>query len=78
MSNMSYCRWQNTAGALRDCAHDLERRVTPEADDERPGPLSADEAAARRSLFETAASMMELVGVEVDFRALSRALGELK
>lgn len=43
MSNMSYCRFQNTLSDLRDCADALEE------DDE---PLSSEEARAAIKLIE--------------------------
>jgi hypothetical protein len=46
MSNMSYCRFQNTLGDLRDCAKALEEI------DGNLAELSKDEARAANNLIE--------------------------
>ena len=68
MSNMSYCRFQNTLSELADCAEAVEAR------DE----LSREESRARRYLFELMANMMEEIGVELDHHALGNALDALE
>lgn len=55
MSNMSYCRFQNTLNDLRDCAGNL-----------RDGDLSQEEASARRQLLELCMEMLEEVGVQFE------------
>ena len=62
MTNMSYCRWENTLNDLRDCAEHVN------------DPLDGSEARARASLLETAADMLEEVGVTIDRRELDEAL----
>lgn len=62
MSNMSYCRWENTLHDLRDCADYLN------------DPLDGSEARARAALLELAADMLEEVGVTIDRRELDKAL----
>ena len=47
MANMSYCRFQNTLLALKDCSHYLD-------DD-----LSAEETTARKKLVELCADIVE-------------------
>jgi len=52
--NMSYCRFENTLAALRECSQTLE--------DKGPDPLaqlSRDEAQAARKLFELCADLAE-------------------
>ena len=73
MANMSYCRWQNTAADLADCAADLEARMA----DCGASPLSRDESEARRRLFETAALMLAQIGVEVDMNDVIGAVQTL-
>jgi len=55
MSNMSYCRFQNTAMDLDDCQEALEACIN---DGEA---LSAEEHRAAKRLLETALNMLELV-----------------
>ena len=55
MSNMSYCRFQNTALDLRDCLENMD-------DDE----LSDDEKRSRRSIITMACEIAEDYGYEVD------------
>ena len=50
MSNMSYCRFQNTLGDLRDCEDALDEELSP------------DEARARRLLIELCARIAEDFG----------------
>lgn len=54
MSNMSYCRFRNTAGDLRDCADHINDRLT---DDERR---------ARLELIRTCAKILVEVGFDID------------
>lgn len=68
MTNMSYCRWQNTARDLADCKNALEDLVTD------GGKLSREERAAAFRLFEIAVEMLSLVGVDVDDQDASQAL----
>lgn len=54
MSNMSYCRFENTYNDLRDCAGALE--------EPNHGKLSASERQARRSLLDLCAAITEAFG----------------
>lgn len=60
MANMSYCRFQNTAGDLIDCTEHMD-----------DGDLSDDEKKARTSLIkscvEIALSFGHEVGQDLDF-----------
>lgn len=68
MSNMSYCRFQNTLSDLADCAEAVEAREE----------LSREESRARRYLFEMMANMMEEIGVDLDRHSLDNALDALE
>lgn len=64
MSNMSYCRFQNTYGDLDDCFDDLERRTQGEdidRDSDPIEPLSDREAAAAVRLIQKAQDLVALV-----------------
>ena len=56
MSNMSYCRWQNTLDDLRDCAASLEARES----------LSRGERAAALATLQLCATMLEELGLSLD------------
>ena len=56
MSNMSYCRWQNTLNDLRDCAASLEEREA----------LSREERRAALATLQLCATMLEELGVALD------------
>lgn len=63
MSNMSYCRFQNTATDLRDCLYAL-RDMEPEQIAEilakkSDKPVGRDEAIALRSLFKLCSDFVE-------------------
>jgi len=73
--NMSYCRYQNTYADLCDCARDLESRMSDPEDHE---PLSDAESGAREELFETMATMLQQLGVDVDMHEVHKALKEIK
>jgi hypothetical protein len=73
--NMSYCRWQNTAGALRECAWDLEERTSGEAED----PLSADERRALLQVMELCSEMLGQIGYTEDgAKSIEELLEEVK
>lgn len=63
MSNMSYCRFENTARDLSDCQDHLTDN------------LSGTEAKARRELIDTCVSIVENLGLKVitqeDFEGLT-------
>ena len=69
MSNMSYCRFQNTASDLQDCADNL-----------RDGDLSRQEKRARANLLMIAMQMLEEIGVRFDTDAhqLERLIEEIE
>lgn len=54
MSNMSYCRFQNTLSDFRECADWLEDAFVGEKD----SPLSMDELQAASELLERAARLL--------------------
>lgn len=59
MSNMSYCRFQNTSKDLSDCEQALESFLT----DEPNAELSPEELRAAASLIATCVRIAELVAV---------------
>ena len=61
MSNMSYCRFQNTLSDLRDCYHALQDGAAEE--------LSAEETRARDSLIELCRSVTEDFGDTIEERS---------
>lgn len=72
MSNMSYCRFQNTLLDLRDCAANLG------CDPKKP--LSEDEAHARRRLIRTCGEILaelKLVDSPPDAQMIQNALVDL-
>lgn len=56
MSNMSYCRYQNTLIDLQDCYYALQDEFPADPDDDEatdgPATISKDEAEARKALVE--------------------------
>lgn len=56
MSNMSYCRFQNTLNDLRDCHMNMDD----------PDSLSPDEKKAREQLLQTCAEIINDFGHEID------------
>lgn len=54
MSNMSYCRFQNTASDLRDCLDHIDDEV------------STDEGMARRRMIRTCVEILESLGFTID------------
>lgn len=65
MSNMSYCRFQNTASDLSDCHAALEELLTNGV-----GKLSRDELAAAKQLVALCGEVVQLMadtaGTDVD------------
>jgi len=55
MSNMSYCRFQNTAIDLEDCAHHIRDKIT-----------NHDERRSRVKLVDLAVEMLREIGYDVD------------
>lgn len=79
MSNMSYCRFQNTSKDFDDCAEAIRDLENFEA-----GPLSSEELRAAKSMYGQALEMLqalaERVGVdleELDDDDIDKALDEL-
>jgi hypothetical protein len=76
MGNMSYCRFQNTAGDFRDCDEALEELIDGSGD-----PLSGDELAAAKSLAKRACAMVERLAeaadIDLDLSDLRKKLPEL-
>lgn len=56
MSNMSYCRFQNTASALSVCEHVLE-----DLTDGDPEKLSDDELSAAKQLVASCVNIVQLL-----------------
>lgn len=52
--NMSYCKWQNTEVALRQCCDDLTEKI------------EGDEAEARRKVIRLAMWMLDELGLDHD------------
>ena len=65
MSNLSYCRRENTLSDLQDCADHLE-----------DGNLNPTEHRARAGVLRLAADMLEQIGLEVDREQLDTWLAE--
>jgi hypothetical protein len=60
MSNMSYCRFQNTLLALRDCSNNvLDCELSPEENE------------ARAMLVAVAIDLLDQLGIATDLGALS-------
>lgn len=60
MSNMSYCRYQNTYQDLLDCLNDLEERINNEGKDDYDQSLSTSELNYCRWLVEVAEQIVEI------------------
>lgn len=65
MSNMGYCRFENTNRDLRDCAEVIEDK------------LDGEEAKARVWLILRCAEILETIGVEIDTQEVERLAREL-
>jgi hypothetical protein len=61
MSNMSYCRWENTFIDLLDCAEALHDTLSPM------------EAMYRRKLLFAAADMLNDIGMSIDMDQVRKA-----
>lgn len=60
MSNMSYCRFQNTLHDLRDCNNNiLEEDLSPEENE------------ARAMLIKVALDMLDQVGITTDLEGMT-------
>lgn len=58
MSNMSYCRFENTARDLADCEEALSEMIDAPAD---CGNVNSYEMAAAPRLFDSAANLLEML-----------------
>jgi len=58
MSNMSYCRFENTANDLRDCEEALEEMIN---DPSACGPVNRYEMDAAPRLFSSAAAILQML-----------------
>lgn len=62
MSNMSYCRFQNTVLDLTDCYHALmEAQDGCDEEGRKAEPLSVEEASAAAQLIATCADIIKVV-----------------
>ena len=61
MSNMSYCRFQNTERDLDDCKRALENGDFPEKESEHPQDNDSREFRAMVRLIRTCREIVELV-----------------
>lgn len=67
MTNMSYCRWRNTAGDFEDCVRAIgEHEDGPEPGKTWEDSLTHEEAKAMRSLIEQTADLLENLDNETD------------
>jgi len=64
MSNMSYCRFQNTVQDLRDCKEALEELEELGGVDEYGEKLSQAEERAKKNLIELCEEITEAFGRE--------------
>jgi hypothetical protein len=72
MSNMSYCRFENTNSDLGDCFDALEELVNGEEDERGrlPSPLSSDELSAAKSLVDKCQQIIQLLADYSDQEAM--------
>jgi len=59
MSNMSYCRFQNTSNDLQDCIDAIEEMNNNNGRNGYDEPLSNDEQEAFRSMIEMCRTYLE-------------------
>jgi hypothetical protein len=62
MSNMSYCRFQNTLSDLLDCRNALDAMIDGDGDTTRSGALSEYEEEAAMQLVELCADILRRLG----------------
>jgi hypothetical protein len=65
MSNMSYCRFANTASDLRDCRDNLDDRLTSE-----------HEIRARKHLLYLCLDILSSAGVDIDTHQAEKVIDE--
>jgi hypothetical protein len=75
MSNMSYCRFQNTSRDFRDCLENLRTLRSSDL----MGVNDMEELAARRALIHDAALLLQELGIEdfYDHREIDNAIDAL-
>jgi hypothetical protein len=61
MSNMSYCRFENTNRDLGDCADALEAMISGDDDGEMPEPLSSYELSAAKDLADRCQRILQML-----------------
>lgn len=69
MSNMSYCRFENTVRDLNDCQRAIEEMLAGDGD-----ALSDDELAAAKCLVETCSEIIGLVASQAGRQRLEVGL----
>jgi hypothetical protein len=74
MSNMSYCRFQNTLGDLRDCESALDELLDTGGEHR---VLSADELSAAKSLLSLCAKIVLRVSEDAEIKIDGDALDEI-
>lgn len=81
MSNMSYCRFQNTAADLLDCVehlHSLPPRDYDPHGTGGPGINTEQEIETRGRIVRYAAQILEDLGVELDMNEVEKKISELE
>lgn len=67
MSNMSYCRFQNTYHDFEDCKEQyLALASGCDAEGEEPEPLSMEEKSAADAMLDSIVDMFYELGIEID------------
>jgi len=64
MSNMSYCRYENTLSDLRDCYNALQEEAEDGYQEDAPEELSEYEARAKKQLIDLCATITAEFGEE--------------
>ena len=72
MSNMSYCRFQNTLSDLHDCINDMQERANNDGLDEHGEALSSYEKEAMLSLYNLTTEIASVFSDE-DIEMLTEA-----
>ena len=75
MSNMSYCRFQNTLSDLCDCVYDMQERANNDGLDEHGEALSSYEKEAMLSLYNLTTEIASVFSDE-DIEMLTEASSE--
>ena len=67
MSNMSYCRFQNTSSDFEECAEVLEELLSGPDNDVSLRSISSDELIAAKRVVETAQRMIVRLVEQLEF-----------